>query len=111
MFGWVIGFWLAVVFAKILRDPIFEHVKGIVSCTDESSTKLKNLRNVAILTLIMSICSLTIYLSFILPQGTERQQKLAEYDKNFQLLVLEAPNCNERVQDNDSTWFYGADFI
>lgn len=73
--------------------------------------KLKNLRNIAIFTLIMSTCSLTLYLSCVLPQSTERQQKLTVYVENFSELVLEAPNCLTRSQDSSSTWFYGADFI
>lgn len=39
LFGWVLGIWLAIFFASICRDPIFEHVKGIVSCTDEGSKR------------------------------------------------------------------------
>ena len=82
IFGWVLGFWLANVFAHICRDPIFEHVKGIVSCKDEGS-KVKVLRNIAILTLCMFVCSLTVYLASILPQNTIRHQLLTEYVNNF----------------------------
>ena len=30
MFGWALGIWLAVTFAAFVRDPLYDHIKGIV---------------------------------------------------------------------------------
>jgi len=35
VFGWSVGVWIAYVFAVLLREPIFNHIKALVSDDDE----------------------------------------------------------------------------
>jgi len=37
--GWVLGFWLATTFAYIIRTPLFNHVKGIVTCQEDNASR------------------------------------------------------------------------
>lgn len=35
VYGWAVGVWLAMVFAYLLREPIFNHIKALVADDDE----------------------------------------------------------------------------
>jgi hypothetical protein len=62
--------------------------------------------------LTMFFISLTIYLSCVLPEGTQRHQNLIDYQSNFTALAAaDTANCRDNSRDDHSTWFYGADFI
>jgi len=66
VFGWILGIWLALVFAYMIRDPIFEHVDKVVQCAEDDEILKRNAKIFGTVTCSMTLVSLTIYLSCIL---------------------------------------------
>ena len=104
IFGWLLGLWLAFVFAFIIRVPLYEYLKVLLEERQEISLLPKHIAVVAGITSSMMLVCMVEYFAV---RG-EIQTEIQDYSQHLVPLTKWCSGMNSS-EYNANTLFFGVD--